>query len=376
MSSLKVLMMGGRRCGKTSALASLFDQMVNGATNQFLTVSDRTDNSQNIDGERIDTLGNKTLELRYLFQTLSNKKFVVENKPTTHFWDYKLKVQIPGTNRSMDIDFRDIPGEYCDPNIPAFQEIENYVRECDVYVVVVDTPYLMSDSKVVRDAACLSDGIHRLLTNVDLNSDELKQVIFVPIKCEYWVKNGKIDIVNQKIRAVYRASIQHLQASRKTEMSIIPIQTAGDIIFTELTPSYNVVNTDTEQISHDKCARISDRIVRLKDGTNHSLKPNETLVEDSNSIFEGTPIPRPIAWYQLYNTQNEPKYKPYNCEQLPLHIIRFMFNKDAIKARAGVVGWFMQIFGQIPKQTLQNALIQLQQNNLIKDNMEGIERIM
>ena len=25
--ALKVLMMGGRRCGKTSALASLFDQM-------------------------------------------------------------------------------------------------------------------------------------------------------------------------------------------------------------------------------------------------------------------------------------------------------------------------------------------------------------
>ena len=67
MSSLKVLMMGGRRCGKTSALASLFDQMVNGATNQFLTVSDRTDNSQNKDGESIDTLHHKKYELLNLF---------------------------------------------------------------------------------------------------------------------------------------------------------------------------------------------------------------------------------------------------------------------------------------------------------------------
>lgn len=376
MSSLKVLMMGGRRCGKTSALASLFDQMVNGATNQFLTVSDRTDNSQNRNGERIDTLSNKTLELKYLFQILTNNQFVVDNNPTKYFWDYRLRVQIPGTSRSMYIDFRDIPGEYCDPNIPAFQEIANYVRECDVYVVVVDTPYLMSDSRVVREAACLNDGIHRLLTNVDLNSNELKQVIFVPIKCEYWMKNDKINEVNQKIREVYRASIQHLQASKKTEMSIIPIQTAGDIIFTELTQSYNVVNTDTEQIVHNKCAKISNGIVRLKDGTNHSLKPNETLVEDSKSIFEGTSIPRPIAWYELSRAQGNPQYKPCNCEQLPLHIIRFMFNKDAIKARAGVVGWFMQIFGQIPKQTLQNALINLQQKNLIKDNMEGIERIM
>lgn len=374
--SLKVLMMGGRRCGKTSALASLFDQMINGATNQFLTVSDRTDNSQNRDGESIDTLHHKKYELLNLFQTLTNNQFVVDNNPTKCFWDYRLRVQLPGTNRSMCIDFRDIPGEYCEPTSAQFTQIEDYVRTCDVYVIVIDTPYLMSNNTAVREAACLSDGIHRLLTNVDLNSNELKQVIFVPIKCEYWMKNDKINEVNEKIREVYSASIKHLQASRKTEMSIIPIQTAGDIIFTELTPSYNVVNTDTEQLVHNKCAKISNRIVRLKNGDNYLLKSNEMLVEDLNSIFEGTPIPRPIAWYQLYNTQNGPNYKPYNCEQLPLHIIRFMFNKDAIKARAGVVGWFMQIFGQIPKQTLQNALINLQQNNLIKDNMEGIERIM
>ena len=376
MSSLKVLMMGGRRCGKTSALASLFDQMTNGATNQFLTVSDRTDNTQNKNGERIDTLSNKTLELKYLFQTLSNNQFVVDNNPTNYFWDYKLKVQIPGTNQSMCIDFRDIPGEYCEPHSNQFAEIANYVRECDVYVIVIDTPYLMASSNVVREAACLKDSIHTLLTNVDLNSQELKQVIFVPIKCEYWIKNDNINAVNQKIREVYRSSITHVLASKKTEISIIPIQTAGDIMFAELTQSYNVVNTDTEEITHNKCAKISNNIVRLKNGNNHPLASNEMLVEDLKSVFKETPIPRPIAWYQLHNTQTEPKYRPYNCEQLPLHIIRFMFNKAAIKARAGFAGWFMQIFGQIPKQTLQNALINLQQNNLIKDNVEGIERIV
>ena len=260
LSSLKVLMMGGRRCGKTSALASLFDQMINGATNQFLTVSDRTDNSQNKDGESIDTLHNKKYELLHLFQNLSNNKFVVDSGLTKHFWDYKLKVQIPGTSRSMYIDFRDIPGEYCEPTSTQFTQIEDYVRTCDVYVIVIDTPYLMSNNIAVREAACLSDGIHRLLTNVDLNSNELKQVIFVPIKCEYWMKNDKINEVNDKIRKVYSASIKHLQASKKTEMSIIPIQTAGDIIFTELTQSYNVVNTDTGKIVHNKCAKISNKI--------------------------------------------------------------------------------------------------------------------
>lgn len=373
--SLKVLMMGGRRCGKTSALASLFDQMTNGATNQFLTVCDRTDTTQNKDGERIDTLGNKTLELKHLFNTLSNNQFVVDNNPTTHFWDYKLKVQIPGTNRSMDIDFRDIPGEYCEPDSSQFAEIENYVRDCDVYVIVVDTPYLMSDN-VVCEAACLNDSIHRLLTNIDLNSNELKQVIFVPIKCEYWIKNNNINEVNQKIREVYNSSIIHLRASNKTEISIIPIQTAGDIIFTELAQSYNVVNTDTEQISHNKCAKISNTIVRLKDGNNYQLKSNEMLVEDINSVFVGTPILRPIAWYKLSNTQEGSRYRPHNCEQLPLHIIRFMFRKSAQNAPHGWWGRLVSIFGSISKEQLQSVLWDLQTRSLIKDNTEGIERIV
>ena len=40
--ALKVLMVGGRRCGKTSALAVMFEQMISGATNEFFTVSDST----------------------------------------------------------------------------------------------------------------------------------------------------------------------------------------------------------------------------------------------------------------------------------------------------------------------------------------------
>lgn len=43
MANLKVLMMGGRRCGKTSLLSSLFDQMIHTpAIYELLTVSDQT----------------------------------------------------------------------------------------------------------------------------------------------------------------------------------------------------------------------------------------------------------------------------------------------------------------------------------------------
>ena len=113
--ALKVLMMGGRRCGKTSALASLFDQMINGATNDYLTVADDTNPNQRNDdgtdkGEKIETLNNKKLELKHFIGKASNNTFLVDAGPTHEYWDYLLRVQIPGTSKSTHLCFRDANG--------------------------------------------------------------------------------------------------------------------------------------------------------------------------------------------------------------------------------------------------------------------------
>ena len=55
---LKVLMMGGRRCGKTSVLASMFERMSNGVANTYITVTDGTTLKVK-DGERQDSLSGK-----------------------------------------------------------------------------------------------------------------------------------------------------------------------------------------------------------------------------------------------------------------------------------------------------------------------------
>ena len=39
---IKVFMIGGRRCGKTSALSVMFDQFVNGRASSFFTINDQT----------------------------------------------------------------------------------------------------------------------------------------------------------------------------------------------------------------------------------------------------------------------------------------------------------------------------------------------
>lgn len=375
MANLKVLMMGGRRCGKTSALASLFDQMTHGKTNEFLTVSDQTGPEEK-DGEKKEMLLKKRMELKNFISTGKNNTFLADQGPTNHYWTYVLQLQIPGRpDKSMNIEFIDGNGEFFEAGGRHHKETVAFVKECDVFVVIVDTPYLMSGNEVVAESANIIDSIHTFLMQID-NQDgrKSKQVIFVPIKCEKWVKEGKIDDVVKIVEEKYEATIKDLKASNKTEISILPIETAGDIIFAELKDPYILFNTSNNK--QTRCARISDRMVMLPDGKHKKIADDEVLNDDPGGVFkfgeEVSDIVRPNAWFSL---RNEPKaeYTPHNCEQLPLHIVRFMFNKKKSEAWGGFIGDLISFFGGISAKDMQKALDNLSQANLIKDSGEGIK---
>lgn len=376
MSSLKVLMMGGRRCGKTSALASLFYQMIHGETKKYLTVADTT-TSETKDSEIKETLSNKRLELEYFILKGKNNTFLVDKGPTANYWTYTMTVKIPGTNRKMEITFYDANGEFFDQGASHDEATTSFVQECDIFVVVVDTPYLMAGNKVEAEAANQIDSIHSFLTHIDnQNGRKAKQVIFVPIKCEKWFKEGNIEDVIEAIENYYSATIEDLMASNKTELSIIPILTAGDIIFSDLREPYLLCNTLNGK--KKRCAKISDRIVTLENGENHKVTSDELVNEDLDGVFtvggKPTCIKRPSAWFHL-TTDHKATYSPYNCEQLPLHIIRFMFNKKKTESWGGIPGRLISFFGGISAQDMQEALDKLSKNNLIKDSGEGIKII-
>lgn len=367
-------MMGGRRCGKTSALASLFDQMIHGKTNDFLTVCDKTV-LEIKDGEKQDSLVGKRFELEDFIAKGKNNTFLADKGPTMNYWTYVLQLQIPGTNKRMDIEFLDSSGEFFDAGGKHHHETVSFVRECDVFVVIVDTPYLMAGSKVEAEVANVIDSIHTFLMQIDNeNGRKAKQVIFVPIKCEKWVKEGRIDEVVKAVEEKYDATIRDLKASNKTELSIIPIETAGDIVFAEMKEPYLLFNTTTNK--ETRCARVSDRMVMLPDGKHKKIADNEILNEDPEGVFkfgeEVSDIVRPNAWFHL---RHEPKaaYTPNNCEQLPLHIVRFMFNKKKHEAWGGLIGKLISFFGGISSEDMQKALDNLSTANMIKDSGEGIK---
>lgn len=398
---LKVIMMGGRRCGKTSALASLFDQMVNGPVKDYFTVSDRTV-LETKGFETQDSLNDKTLELINKLETNAgnSSSFLVDNSPTYNVWHYNLRLQVPGKKREMDIEFCDIPGEYFENSKEESkqqfkEETEALIKASDVFVIVVDTPYLMGSIEETTKDICpdsINLGTNRVkeiqnfLTNID-NKDgkDAKMVIFVPLKCEKWAKepNG-LNRVTARLKEVYGTHICNLSAFEKMNISIIPMQTSGNIIFSEFKKAF-IYNSIEGPV---RCCKIDDETIRKENGENDLPMPGETVVEDPQSVIAGTTMLRPYAWYRI--NQYDSSFTPKNCDQLPLHIIRFMLTKlmdaEASVRHGGLLGgiydFFKDVinsirkrFGTMDTEELKQIIGNMQRNGVIKDTGDGIEII-
>lgn len=382
MGNLKVLMMGGRRCGKTSALASLFDQMKNTpAIYELLTVADKTKLlPKNVDGlpEKQESLNNKKLELQHFLQQYNPSDFLVDKGPTRNWWLYNMQISLAGTRKTMNMEFRDSAGEFFDHGGSHTEETMQYVNDCDVFVIVVDTPYLMHNDDAVVCAANVTDSIHTFISSIDEKADsklEPKLVLFVPIKCEKWLHEGKIHEVNEKIRNAYAPTLSYLASRENTEISIIPIETAGGIEFSEMREPYIIVSSDG---MIRKCSKVTDKIAILSDGKMYQVKPEDVLEEDPEGVFkfdeEELCIKRPSSWF--HHISQKPKYAPYNCEQIALHILRFMLNKARKNQNNNkIIQFFRNVFGAITLADLNNTIVELTNRGLIKDTGDGIERI-
>ncbi len=372
-SDLKVLMMGGRRCGKTSALASLFCEARRG---QLKTVFDFNNVTppqckQEQDGRmhEIDSLENKRRELERAIRDGGNGVFLVDAGITKNYWDYVLRLTVPGTNKKYDIQFRDCAGEVFEKNVPT--DLVDYIKKCDVFIIVVDTPFLMEEQDVENECANRYEEISDFLRYMDRGGKPI-QVLFVPVKCEKWVKDEKIDEVCNAVEKYHGNTIRTLLASPNVEVSIIPIETAGDVIFEEFRMPYVLLDRADDNKIIGKCSKddADDTVVIMGNGMPHKKKENEYEYEDITAVFTGTDIVRKSTWFSL---RHKPKaqYAPHNCEQLVTHILRFMFNKRY--KEFGFLDHLRAIFGGgVTMDDMQNALQEIKKLNLIKNKGEGI----
>lgn len=399
---LKVLMMGGQRVGKSSALAAIMDAFITGQSKDIFTAKDTTVLTKE-DGVKQMSIKSKLSAVKEMLCEHNGRTILVDSGKTDKKWDYTLKLTLTETGESMDITFTDINGEFFEWGNTHHEMVVELVKSYDVFIIAVDTPFMMEarnkESKlattVVNTKYNCIESIHTFLTYIDDNEGtDAKLVIFVPIKCEYWAKKGELDAVSAAIREDYSTAISALEQYKSVQIEILPIQTIGSAVFSEHKKAYIFDWTETFLLFFDinkssKCCLLPNNKVLLSDGIEKPVTKGNIREDMDAILIPGTDIVRPNSWFRIESSE----YAPHNCEQLAFHILEFMFAKvvdakirsaenESIISKAfnfilnvGTLGlWdtLRDIFGGITLEQMKATIKQLRSKNLIKYSGEGI----
>lgn len=303
-----------------------------------------------------------------------------------------MQIQTRGTNRAFYINFRDVPGEYFRAGNGHEEEVRSYIKQCAVFIVVVDTPYLMESANPMN--VLCNDGhnmqvnrleeIQSFLTSINKEDNQAKMVIFCPVKCEKWYNAGRIGEVNSRLMEVYKTPIEDLKGYKKMDISIVPVLTAGNIEFVEQKKAFvlidNPKNIKLDDLRNDegliRCCKQTTKLLRLSDGHPYTVNGDDIVNEDPEAALTGTRLARPYSWFKtrFHSDPSLNGYHPVNCEQLVFHITRFMLAKH--DDERNIFGWLREVFGGIDPKELKRIIKEMQIQGIIKDSKEyGIVHI-
>lgn len=294
---------------------------------------------------------------------------------------YDIALRLSDRPGKLMIDFHDVPGEFTNPQKPEFQsEMLPLIGNCDVFIIAIDTPYLMDGNRCINNAHNRVTDMEVALQNIMIKDEtDIKMVMLVPLKCEKWLNEGRINEVVDKIKLTYATLLKSLSSYPSMVVSILPIATIGGIKYSRLYPAY-VIKRNGELTGHS-CIKTGDSSVILGDGTKYRIEPPYSIDMDPEAKVDGVEIPN--SWFEIDDSKG---FSPYNSDQIALHILRFLIVKTILKEQrnkkesSGVIGFLSNAlnlltnwWNGIDYDAFKKLIIKLQDSKSIKDTGEGIE---
>ena len=219
---LNILMLGGRECGKSTLLSSMYYGLRECAPQDIsLKIDDAVESAEML------------LRKEQLLNIFALRDGDTWHEPS-HVGTqgkYKSVLEITLCNHLHFImNVMEVPGsEFQDKITDSTVEI---IRQTQAFIIVIDTPWLMEKGrKGIRhnDVQIISE----LLISVFSENKEAEEklLLFVPMKCEKYYNAGRINEVNTAIKDAYAELIEHLKTFEKTTIYITPALTLGNLEF-------------------------------------------------------------------------------------------------------------------------------------------------
>ncbi len=311
---ISICVLGNLFVGKTSLLASLFYTMKNYYKGDKFEFDDSSPQNESLKNKVEEMISEANLKLK--------NKVMLERGPSSLFWSYRLMSSMYD-NRSIEMDFVDIPGSFFPLNGSHSFEIQERVNDSKVFIIVIDAPYLMEamnpDNCLCSDSTNIAvNGVHDIqsyLTYINNNNGKDSiLVMFVPVKCEKWLKEHRENEVMQRINDVYSATINSLKTFYKVAVKILPVETMGGVEYFEMKKS-KICDPEKKE----ECCELDKNTIRYSDGTVRTKTKENMISDDPSCIVSGTHIMRPRSWFVVNNNIYCPRY----CERIVYEIMKY-----------------------------------------------------
>lgn len=254
-ADFNVLMLGPRRVGKSSVLSAMLKS--------FEMLEQKTGLCFQADEGTKIVMREKLSDLEQLFvlhaanpeepfSTLLGQENGIEYSPfTSGVIPYRFNfflVDKKGKRKktlTYSIEFTDIAGEYMtnDLEMAGSTIVDRYMKS-QLVVIAIDSPALM-EGKIKNDVGefhpliNVPDSAYHIISNADCKIKEKlknkkaapRMVLFVPLKCEKYYHEGRMEELSEKVKIGYSNVLAYLKGCEEYIVAITPILTLGDIVF-------------------------------------------------------------------------------------------------------------------------------------------------
>lgn len=265
---MKVCMMGARGVGKTSVLTSMFHDLnaVNSQTNLQLLTTEDPGTGMDFTAEAIFK---KHEELLQMFHSTAPNAPIKDAGIAASFdvRDYYFRFGVKGQSARIDLQIRDFPGEFIHSKP---DEVKGFIGESNAVLIAIDTPHLMeADGRFCEAKNSIAEITDFFMSTLgDIKEEKL--VLFVPLKCEKYYNEGRMQEVAEAVLERYALLIDFLSSGgskKHVACAVTPILTVGDVVFSDF------LRDDRGNIRTIKDGMLPARAIYVFSGTTPSYSP-------------------------------------------------------------------------------------------------------
>lgn len=234
---MNVCMMGPKAVGKTTVLTAVFNETQQSIVETTLNLTATGDTN----AELLD-------RLHLLKSIFAKKEEITDNSPNSQLIttagitatafeaNFGFEFGHIGKAPVIDLTIKDFPGE----NVVKFpDDVMDFIKQSQCVFVAIDTPHLMERNGEFNAIKNKPEQITNLFKRGIQAIDSEKLVLFIPLKCEKYFHEGKMEEVLNKVEDTYEELIRMLSETGKICCAVTPIQTLGDVEFDDFSYDSN-----------------------------------------------------------------------------------------------------------------------------------------